>query len=82
MSKTALKILIESIELVEGTYNNEADSALGDVKKVAQSLLPKEKEIIMTAFVDGKRVIAANSVAKFVPKKNDDPEVYFNQTYK
>ena len=53
MSKTALKILIESIELVEGTYNNEADSALFDVKKVAQSLLPKEKEDIMNAFDSG-----------------------------
>jgi hypothetical protein len=72
--KTALQEFMEWIETNDNSYN-----ALFAYQK-AEELMEKEREQIMKAFVDGKRVIAANAVAKFIPKKNDDPEVYYNQT--
>ena len=67
--KTAMQEFIESLRAIGVTVHN------------TDIFLSKEREQIMKAFVDGKRVIAANAVAKFIPKKNDDPEVYYNQTY-
>ena len=75
-TKTAMQILIESMELVEGTYNNEADTAITDVKKVAKSLLEKEKTQIVDAFKEGY-------YEGIRPDVNyETTEQYFTQTHK
>jgi len=76
-TKTAMQILIESMELVEGTYNSEADTAITDVKKVAKSLLEKEKTQIVDAYCQGQ----IDTPVEGRPEKQDGNQ-YFTQTYK